>query len=86
MTIKEITMNYAQIAVESHEERLTLNKSNDGIQNDVIDVATNLSYVISQRKWTEYFIRIVRKQKPEPYGLSSWLKVEAGVSLIFKRY
>ena len=79
-------MNYAQIPIESHEKRLTLNESNNGIQKDVIGVATNLSYVISQRKWTEYFIRIVHKQKPEPYGLSNWLKVEAGVSLIFKRY
>ena len=48
MIIKEFTMNDAKVAVESHEEGLTLNKSNVSVQNHVISIAANFSYVMGQ--------------------------------------
>ena len=66
MIVKEITVNDAKIAIESNKEWLTLSKSNNRSQNQVIGMASNLSYVISQWKWTDYFKRIVHKKEPEP--------------------
>ena len=64
-------MNDAKVAVESHEEWLTLNKSNIKVQNQVIGYTSNLANVISQRKLADYFIKHI-KYKEEPKSCWIW--------------
>ena len=52
VAIKEIAMNDTKVAIESHEEGLTLNKSNAEVHDHVSGVAAYLPYVFFQRKWT----------------------------------
>ena len=58
-------MNDAKVSVESHKEWLTLSKSNSKVQKYDIGFTANVSNVITQWKWTNYFVKHI-KQSKEP--------------------
>ena len=61
VTIKEIAMNDTKVAIESHEERLTLNKSNAEVHDHVSGGASYLSYVFFQWKRANCIREVVQK-------------------------